>query len=65
MYKAGAQKTHVNSFMAAGLSSPPSFLLSNAAAAPLCPEYNCVCSLARGSSRDNWDNAVASPALFI
>jgi hypothetical protein len=28
MYKAGAQKTHVNSFMVAGLSSPPSFFCS-------------------------------------
>ena len=27
MYKAGAQETHVNSFMAAGFSSTPSFLL--------------------------------------
>lgn len=47
MYKGAAQKTHANSFMAAGLSSPPrSFLLSHAVAAPLCPEYNCVCLLA-------------------
>lgn len=43
----------------------PFYCSQNTAVAPLCPEYNCVCLLARGSSRGNWDDAVASPALFI